>query len=275
MANPTTEGKHVPVCMLSELLAEKFIPAAMGSGFKFVDKAIPYPGGTNVSTFTYKPANPLDLFSDSAPTDWTGAHIDYNGIAVIILNASSSPLTLVAMEDLGQQVSYPDVSRGKAGIVAHEIPGIQQFPTASLHQTDGRPALIAGVGIYRFAAHKGSTLISTWGLSFALAFADTAEPNRPKIAVAVSGEGDSSKKTAQYYWSITADLGKDGPELTDFLYATKNGTTCNLNSVGPKLTVWASYPPASVDPPEVEPHMAPLVVWVRDISSPIGMGRVW
>src|SRR5262249_25497863 len=130
--------------------------------------------------------NPLDLFHSFHPCA-------SEGIAVIILNSLTTPLTLVASyagnlnpANNGPQMGYPAVIDATTQKVtrAHQIPGVRTYPRPSLH-TDpgGAPSLIGGVGLYRFqTSHVQATALAARSLAFAAT--DDGSNQGPLIGVA-------------------------------------------------------------------------------------------
>lgn len=114
-----TTGEAVPVSLISAWTAGLLVPAS-GSGY------VTMSDGTKVS--------PLDFYSAvfPEPDDPTDPDPTACSLAIIILNALSTPLSLVEMHDLvhGVQKAYPVVAnlQGDTLKTTHEIPASRSHP---------------------------------------------------------------------------------------------------------------------------------------------------
>ena len=170
--------------------------------------------------------NPLDLFPD--PQNGQDS-----GVAVIVLNSLSTPLTLLGMykddgmSDAGaSQTSYPATvyTNGKTK-APHTIPGIHGYPTPSAHplfKTGFGSDLMAGIGIYRFHCPTNSISVDKdLGMGFALAFSCNAE-DYPDVGLAF-------KKSRQFYETTTWADGEQIAMLSPFVDPKDSWQPTNIN----------------------------------------------
>jgi len=239
---------------------------------------------TQMSRFDFSDANidPRALLNDPNGND---ADSDL-GVNVILLNSVTRPLRLVdaqseqvdpgnglSLGDCDVQICYP------TGQVAgetrdHEIPAAQPYPIAAKHPgAGGAPALLAGVGFYRFDP-MDDVDASSRVLSFSLGDSQTPLVG-VHIRVTCQSRGIFRHKGSFASVAVTADVEKDYGSLDAFRSGTltdpfnnpvsKPTYATSANDRG-ALTVWCAPFPHDLD--RLGTNSA--VVWVRDVSSTTG-----
>jgi hypothetical protein len=252
-------GDAIPVSLITHPFAKQIANVATGGKFSFTD------GDMHV----------LDLFHTFHPSASAG-------VAVVVLNSLTTPLTLVDsykghLDDYnnGPQLSYPAVLDATTQEVttAHQIPGVRIYPRPSQHKdASGNPVLVGGVGLYRFQASKSVNLatIATRGLAFACT--DDGSNKSPLIGVAFS-YWNQVQTPLVISCAVTTDLSKQGQADTQSNLkaligkAQGKGVPYDVGTGGNSMTVWGVIAPGS---PIYEPQMTVIVVWVRDVSSTFG-----
>jgi hypothetical protein len=257
-------GDPIPVSLITQPFAQE-LGANVGTGGTFsFDQTNP------------TKTNPLDLFHTLNPHSGSG-------VALLIMNSLTTPLTLVdSLQNVldsfsnGPQLGYPAVIDPvtQKAVKTHQIPGVRQYPRPSLHKApDGSPALVGGIGLYRFqCADIQGVSFAKRGLAFACA-EDASKNSKPLLGVVFSYRSDWQLKGPVFNCAVSADLTKQGKadtqsnlsSLMDSLPAPQRydrGTT-----VTNTMIVWGLIPPGK---PAFEPNMVTLVVWVRDIASTFG-----
>lgn len=250
-----TSGNPVQVALIADPFARQLVLASMNGSFSLTDG----------------PLDPLDLFTLPADPDPDYPDNDvpssYKG-AVLILNSLSTPLRLVQALEIfpaggdaayrSQQLAYPaTVNASGAWTEAHVIPGARPYPKPAQHQRpQGGPALIGGVGLYRFQKN----------IKWALSFSAQEDGSGPLIGVGfwLQQHDDGSLTGTPWYRfssAVSADLAKDySSDLNTFF--TRNfqpgADSVRLYDIGAQFTVWGSFVNST------------LVVWVRDNASTLG-----
>lgn len=262
-------GKAVPAALIADPFAHQVALTSQTGVMAMVD------GGMN----------PLDLFHSFSPSNSYGA-------ALIILNSLSTPLTLVETFDYwaGQQnpmptvqLSYPateDLFTGGGVLMKeHQIPGARPYPRQSRHPLGQGVQTIGGLGLYRF---KGNYVNC---VQRAMSFSYHEDGSGPYIGVAfltiVQGSGFSTWFSMAS--AVTADVAGQYGDLKNFYLTTMgnadgnakptpNPATKQYDVGGPSspLAIWATTTSLR-QPPAYEPNMVPLVMWVRDAASTLGL----
>lgn len=269
MAAIDCTGTAVPVALLADPFARQLVIAAQTGNFGFQDGGI----------------TPLDLFDPPATIQ--------SGVAVVILNCLSTPLKLVDTvcyiggfdDNPVNQVSYPAQANDLDS--AHRIPGTRAYPRPSLHQRPpGGPALMGGVGLYRFGPSHPRTV--TPDVRVGLSFSAQADGSGPRVGVAFRtifrpGNGQNTLDSVTTHSAVSGDVAGQYSNLSKFFalaMGTDDGATAhwdppypagNQYHVGPGpngIAIWATFAKLK---PAAEPDMHTLTVWVRDAASTLGM----
>lgn len=219
--------------------------------------------------FSFDPnMSPLDLFSSWHPN--TG-----DGVAVIILNSLTTPLTLVdSFEDSGgyPQMSYPAVidAATQKVVRAHEIPGVRLYPRPSLHKgPNGAPAQLGAVGLYRFWASAGIRNGAGRAMAFSCQPENPSKSDVPLLGVAFDYSHDFFTNKPTLVMAVSADVSQQGG-LQALWTAAKTRATPQPYDVGTgtnRLTIWGIGAPGT---PTIEQGTRTLIVWVRDTASTFG-----
>ena len=257
------DGAPVPVALLNGWFFTAFAKGAMRGTPPFQNTNFGSPGGFIQSMAQYVAAlrdtvpladgylTPLDLFPD--PNNGSDA-----GVAVIVLNSLSTPLTLLGMyKDDGMvdagasQSSYPAIvyPSGETKF-PHAIPGIHGYPTPSAHPlvtASFGSDLMAGVGIYRFHCPTNSISVDKdLGMGFAMGFSCNAE-GYPDVGLAF-------KKARQFYDTATWADGGHGAGLISYQDPKDSWQPTNINisshtwSMGSKVSADISKVTGLLDP---------------------------
>lgn len=174
-----------------------------------------------------------------------------------------------------KQILYP-TGEFDGQTVNHEIPAARPYPIKANHlRQDGSPALLAGVGHYRFDLVDGDspTLHTSRVLSFSLGD-DPAPLVGVHIALILKSRGVFYHHGSFASVAVTADLEREHTDLGTFM---KNTLTDPVNpvtkptysmSAGDRgsLTVWCA--PYVHDLDQLGTNS--VVVRVRDVSSTTG-----
>jgi hypothetical protein len=251
-------GSAIPVSMIQDAAGREFISVATGGAFSF-DHTM----------------NPLDLFYKFHPSS-------SSGVAVIVLNCLSQPLTMVEScakwnnsYDNGPQLGYPAVIDSVTGGVvnAHQIPGVRTYPRPSLHKrADGSSAQILGLGLYRFqAAQVAGISLASRALAFACVEGGS-KTSSPLLGVAFSYRSD--RKGSGILSAVTVDLSKQGQADTQsnleslmntVALATTPHDPFEIGTGTNTMTIWGVAPGTSAQEP-----MVTLMVFVRDNAFTLG-----
>jgi len=249
MAAPDTTGNRIPVALMADPFAHLIGQCATANGnFGMQDNSM----------------NPLDMFEIWAPT--TDA-----GIAVVLLNSLTKPLTLVDVWlDGFTQHSYPAIVNPNTTLTikTHQIPGARPYPRPSKHP---KGATMGGVGAYRFTKTGGGHERG------ALAFSMTEDGSSADPLIGVAFSYASIAGFSSHPGCVVADLnnhdfsgvspGKTNLETLNNLCEDRHIVT-SLWDISPTgLAVTGSY--ANVQPAK-ETDMHVYVVWVRDKDSTLG-----
>jgi len=259
--NGPIPGDAIPVALLGDIFTQQLIIAAQAAAV-----------GADLLLKNGIKMNPLDLFGNY-PRSPSGTV----GVALVIVNSLSTPLTLVDSYEYdddndkndknGPQLSYPATidPRDKSVSKPHVIPGVRPYPIASKHVlSNGDPGQLSGVGLYRFQStvtdDDTAHLLVTRGLAFAVT--PNGSKQDPLIGVAIKFDDPLVS------WAVTADVSslRKGDTPSNLKAWIENGTTgvAGYDQQGDYriFGCWAAKAPA------YEPHMNTVVVWVSP-ASPI------
>ena len=169
MPSYNMSGSAVATGLIADAFAEQISIAARTGCFGMQDNSM----------------NPLDLFpapvSSGSPT---APMANDMGVAIVILNSLPTPLVLqecfaeptlligggTIFTSADPQASYPASIDPATGAVTnvHTIPAARPYPVSSSHQSNGKPVMLHGLGLYRFTARNdaGTDQNVYGGLSF-------------------------------------------------------------------------------------------------------------
>jgi hypothetical protein len=264
----TNDGTGVGVGLLPDPFAHQFAYASQIGRFDFSD--------VNIDARYFLP----DPNGNDGDTDY--------GINLILLNSVTRPLKLVDTQaaqipsptdplqtyDCDSQVLYP--SYVWDGVTLdHEIPAARPYPIQANHlRPDGSPALLAGIGHYRFDMVDSFQGYSSRVLSFSLG--DTQTPLvGVHIQIVQQPRGVFRHNGSFASVAVTADLEREYATLDKFMNSTLPDPTGKLfnkptfsTSAADRgaLTVWCAPYVHDID----QLGTNSVVVWVRDVSSTTG-----
>jgi len=261
----TNDGSAVQVGLIPDPFTHQLAYASQMSGFDFADASV----------------DPRAFLGDPNSNDADG---DY-GLNLILVNSVTRPLKLVDMyqyvrtgngpaPEAVDQVCYPTGCPDGASR-DHEIPAARPYPVRGAHLTAaGQPAMLAGVGFYRFDPTSYSAYPAR-SLSFSLG--DSASPLvGVHVRLTYVSRGIFRYHASYASVAVTADLEAEYANLVNFgsktlLNPDQNPFTKPVYSVGAaaqgSITVWGA--PIAHDVDRLGTNS--VVVWVRDVTSTAGL----